>query len=218
MLALLTSTPRPADPPGCFPHVVFLFFAAHSPFPRSEVVYLYLIIDSHIYPVNCGSFSQPHQSLKAPLVSPLIDQAVVSIVGPVVSPRATKAFLEPLTWPIRTWLMWEASTVAQSPVLWVVYTPAPSIRTFGKGGEERVTASPSVHLSLPSAPKAASWLCRLYRTPPGPLVPEPSTPSSPIAHGGPAVPQLQTPLLGSLISRGLAVVRLPPSAGPWSLG
>lgn len=114
MLAFLTSTAKPSRSSWVF--------AAHSPFPRSEVVYLYLIIDSHIYLVNCRSFSQPHQSPKTPLISPLIDHAVVSIVGAVVSPRATEAFLEPLTWPIRTWLMWEASTVAQSPVLWVVDT------------------------------------------------------------------------------------------------
>lgn len=97
MLALLTSTAKASRSSWVF--------AAHSPVPRSEVVYLYLIIDSHIYPVNCGSFSQLHQSPKAPLISPLINQAVVSIVGAVVSPRATEAFLEPLIWPIRMWLM-----------------------------------------------------------------------------------------------------------------
>lgn len=58
--------------------------------------------------------------------------------------------------------------MVQSPVLWVVYIPAPSISPVGRGGEERVTASPSACLSLPSAPKAAYWLCNMDRAPLGP--------------------------------------------------
>lgn len=63
MLAPRPLLPRPTDLPGCFSHMVFIFFTAHSPFPRSEVIYLYPIIDSHIYPANiypisCRPFAQ----------------------------------------------------------------------------------------------------------------------------------------------------------------
>lgn len=63
------------------------------PTPRSEFVYLYLIIDPHFYPANILSFSVkghfpslPVSPLRVPLTSPPMDQAVRSIVRSICDP------------------------------------------------------------------------------------------------------------------------------------
>lgn len=43
--------------PWGFSHMLLLFLRAHPSHPRSEFIYLYLIIDPHFYPANILSFS-----------------------------------------------------------------------------------------------------------------------------------------------------------------
>ena len=92
-LAPLYSWSRPTGPPGGFP-TCFSFSTRLIPrTPRSEFIYLYLIIDPHFYPANILSFSVqghfpslPVNSPGVPLTSPLMDQVVRSTVGASVTP------------------------------------------------------------------------------------------------------------------------------------
>lgn len=80
-------------PLGVFP-TCFSFSTRLIPrTPRSEFIYLYLIIDPHFYPANILSFSVqghfpslPVNSPGVPLTSPLMDQVVRSTVGASVTP------------------------------------------------------------------------------------------------------------------------------------
>lgn len=92
-LAPLSSRSRPTDPPGGFPTCFSFSSGLIPPTPRSEFIYLYLIIDPHFYPANILSFSArghfpslPINSPGVPLTSPLMDQAVRSTVGASVAP------------------------------------------------------------------------------------------------------------------------------------